>query len=411
MSQHATFDQICDRLHALIEGGHLPDKAAQQAGRLLQRLETPVRFSLLGPSSLERARIINALLGRDVVPLWPARPSVQLGFGDAPATSATLSNGRRVSVESLDAGLAPDTVFLSLTRNEPLLRTTRLLDVVTDGTPAELRMALRWAAKRTDVFLWCTNRFEPAELEVWRSVEERFMDHAFLVLWGEDRELRARQLKAELAGEFLDVIAVDLDAVAPSADPGLRSLSEGLRRHVDLGRQADNDSALLFLKKFADLAGQPDLAREETAPRPSAAAPLTAPVSMPVSFRDQPPAAEPDAPAADPVERRALEQVCRQGLSLICDRARQLGALLREDGAGSSEGIAAHCRQTIEHLTGILDSAADLPHEDRAALSDMLMSAEELLVLMEIEGDGQPGVDSLCLLIQLRRAFEERLAA
>ncbi|MFD0981247.1 hypothetical protein [Tropicimonas aquimaris] len=409
MSQHATFDQICDRLHALIEGGHLPDKAAQQAGRLLQRLETPVRFSLLGPSSVERARIINALLDRDVVPLWPGRPSMQLGFGEQPATSATLSNGRRVALDDLDGGLAPETVFLSLTRNEPLLRTTRLLDVVTDGTPAELRMALRWAAKRTDVFLWCTSRFDPAEQDVWRSVDERFMDHAFLVLWGEDREIRARQLKAELAGEFLDVIPVNLDAAKPSEDPGLRSLSQGLRRHVDLGRQADNDSALLFLKKFADLAGQPDLARGTAVERPSAAAPLAPPVSMPVSFRD-PPApsvAEPE----DAAGREAVQRACRQGLSLICDRARQLGALLNDDVSGDSEGIAAHCRQTIEHLTGILDSAADLPHQDRAAFSDMLMSAEELLVLMEIEGDGQPGVDSLCLLIQLRRAFEERLAA
>jgi hypothetical protein len=401
MAHHGKFDLVCERLRALISAGTLPASAARHAEGLLKRLETPVRIAFIGPPDGRRAEIVNAVLGRALIPDVPARPTLELRYGEREVNRATFADGQTRDVADISDGIAPDVLFLSLLRKEPPLKRTHVLDITTDGSPRELRMALKWASSRADIFVWCSRFFTDAERAVWQRVDERFTDHAFLAISGDERAARSTRLKEDLAGTFLDVIPVDPDNASGGSEGGLSTLSAALGRHAELGGQADSDSALLFLKKFGTTF--------EVPPQQSEA--QSAPGVQPQS----PPATEPegtgDGTDQDMENAARVLALCRDGAALVRERARGLLEIVRSDADVPQADILMHCRGTIERLTEMLDSYDGDCCEPLPTLSNLLLEAEELLILLEIEGTGSPETDGACLMLQIRRAFEARAAA
>ncbi|SFC58336.1 hypothetical protein [Tropicimonas isoalkanivorans] len=401
MAHHGKFDLVCERLRALISARTLPANAARHAEGLLKRLETPVRIAFIGPPDVRRAQIVNAVLGGALIPDVPARPTLELRYGEREVNRATFADGQTRDVADISDGIAPDVLFLSLLRKEPPLKRTHIFDITTDGSPRELRMALKWASSRADIFVWCSRYFTDAERAVWQRVDERFTDHAFLAICGDERGARSSRLKEELAGTFLDVIPVDPDDCNGGTESGVSTLSAALSRHAELGGQADSDSALLFLKKFGTSFEVPHVHPETP--------------SSPSIEPQTPQPAEPErtahGTAQDPEEASRVLALCRNGAALVRERARGLLEIVRSDADVTQADILTHCRGTIERLTEMLDSYDGDCCEPLSTLSNLLMEAEELLILLEIEGTGSPETDGACLMLQIRRAFEARAAA
>jgi hypothetical protein len=117
--------------------------------------------------------------------------------------------------------------------------------------------------------IWCSQAFTPAERWLWSAMPDRLKDHGFLVLTKADELIREgtladadRRLDDIVAEEFHSLVPVatlqglaalcrdtgtDRDALAAS---GAEALISALLAHVEQGRRADLDAALLFLSRF-----------------------------------------------------------------------------------------------------------------------------------------------------------------
>ncbi|WP_068114865.1 hypothetical protein [Tropicimonas marinistellae] len=401
MAHHGNFDLVCERLRALQSSGSLPANVGRHAEGLLRRLETPVRIAFVGASDGRSGEMINDILGAPVVPVAPGKPPLELRFSETDSTRATRPDGKVEDLSDVPDQFGNDILFLSLARSVPLLKRTCFLDVGVGGSEADMRMALKWVSSRADIFVWCSRDFGDAEQRIWRGVDERLTDHAFLALWGDSRQGRASQIRNGLDRAFLDVIPVDLDADQGAKDLGLARLSDGLGRHAELGRQADSDSALLFLKKYETTFEVPD---EVVSLAPS-------PETDHASVRVPDTVDEPSEDTSSPVRNAEIAALCQEAAALVRERAR---LLLGDNTSGegvTGPDVMSHCRETIELLTELLDSQTSVAEGDLAELSDVLMEADELLVLMEIEGEGCPEMDGICLMLQIRRELDTRAAA
>jgi len=430
------FDATVERLRALIGTGGLAPRTAEQASNLVARLETPVRIALLGPEGRGRAEAVAALLGAPVLPDLPDRPAAEIRWGETPRTEVRRVDGtRRPERDVARAFDDPDATLVTLERPLPALRRMSLLDLGADARPDDLRGALAWAETRADVLVWWSADFSAAEREAWEAAPAHLRDHGFLVLWrAVAGPVGAPRAAAQGGGAFVRVLTAG-PAEAGGGD-GVRALAAELWRHVEFGRQADADTALMFLRKHEGAArrGPPDpfaAPLAGAAPRAGAPIPAMAPGSgLPraPARRDAPPAPSPAraaAPSPAPSlahapegasgtpgsgsRSPALRAFCREAAAHVRLRARQL---LSARGAAprpaSVPPIARHCSQTIAALVERLDDAAGIDDADLDALSALLTDAEEGLARLAEEV--APEEDAVLILLQLRREFEARAA-
>jgi hypothetical protein len=441
MIHDTQFDSTAERLRALLGAGALPEQATARARDLLARLEAPVRVALIGPEAGGRAEAIATILGEPAVaglPEVPDRATLEIAWGPVPRTEAQLACGRRIEVDDpADALQAQDTVLVTLERPLSALRRMRLVDLVVEPAVEDLQAALGWAARRADVVVWWSREFGAAENAAWRAAPPHLHDHGFLVV----REAGDATPQGRPGGDFLKTIV----AGPGDAEAGLRRLAAELTRHVDFGRQADNDSALLFLRKH------------EARSRPAAPAPIVAPAPAPAARvapgsagpawplpaarapggarqaqappegagadarqtpgrAGEPPAgkatAPPPAPETPPAEAEAerggaaARAFCREAAAHIRARARHLRGTDPAAGGRAAPRVTRHCAETIRRLVERIDDAAEADAVELEGLATLLTAAEERLVLLEAEGAGAAEGDALRLMQQLRRSFE-----
>ena len=452
MIHDSQFDTVPEQLRAALAAGALAAPAAARANDLLSRLETPVRVALIGPEDAGRIEALAAILGTRVPPVHdlPAdRPTLELVWGQTAATAVRFADGTEEARGSLADALAdPEAVMVSHALPEPMLKRIQVIDIATDPEPEVLLAALGWAARRADVFVWWSSRFERAEREAWRAAPPRLRDHGFLVLWNADAVASGPRHPGPAAEDFLQVIQAGRDtADAPQAGAGLHALAVQLARHVELARQADTDAALLFLQKHvrpdspspssrprsAPVEGAESVAHKaaQTAAQTAAqirsavgrsmAAPLPRAPSRPRrNDTPEPPAgtaaseaqtlaAVAQEPPTHSSEAAAgLARYCRQAAALIRARARAMRRLDLSGRGRAAPPILTSCTATVQDLTERLDA---LPDPVRLAADDiatLLATAEETLILLEVEGAGAADTDAICLLHQLGREFTWR---
>ena len=441
MIHDAQFDATAERLRALIGAGALPEQATARARDLLARLEAPVRVALIGPEAGGRAEAIAAILGEPAVaglPELPDRATLEVAWGPVPRTEAQLACGSRIEVaDPADALQAQETVLVTLERPFSALRRMRLFDLVVEPAVEDLQAALGWAARRADVVVWWSRDFGAAESAAWRAAPPHLHDHGFLVL----RETSDATPQGRPNGDFLKTIA----AGPGDAEAGLKRLAAELTRHVDFGRQADNDSALLFLRKH-EARSPPAAPAPILAPAPGTAArlaPGSAGPAWPLPSTRGPgsaPQAETPPSGAGAQDRRALDRAaepsagevvapppaqetppvevepehggaaarafCREAAAHIRARARHLRGTDPTSGGRAAPRVTRHCAETIRRLVERIDDAAEADAPELEGLATLLTAAEERLVLLEAEGAGAAEGDALRLMQQLRRAFE-----
>ena len=442
MNQQVAIDGIEERLRAFAASPDLSPGLRDQAQRYLTRLVSPVRVTLLGRPSPLKTALLPAAIGEEILPPLLHPPTLELRFGEVPTWQITGPDG---TVTEFRGELRPDVlndaILAVVERPAPLLRRLSFLEVQADDAIADQRAAIAWAAPRTDIALWCSARYDDTDQALWAAVPDQIKDHAYLILTdcapGEVDPIRDIALD-----EFHDTYAVDVKQEGGAS--GVDRLVGKLLDHARLGRQADADGALLFIR--AQEQAQSDSARRPTRPRsrpltrplaPSGAdehpanpaAPAVVPVTaggpnlaVPAYKAPAIPAPEPvaetdAATATRPITRPRVQQddgereLYSVGLRYIRRRSAALLSTMRASDEVKDHLIAAHCGETLVHLSEMLTGHETASEPEVAELTDTVMEAESLVILMENERGEEPALDALAILLQVRQGFESRLAA
>jgi energy-coupling factor transporter ATP-binding protein EcfA2 len=389
-----TVESVRPHLEAALRAPSLPARAALAGQQLLLRLTSPIRVAILGHPGSGKSQLLNLIAGERIIPEGVKLPSIELRFG---------SERRVTTVDADDSETPRDFSDLArIARSEarlvrieaplPVLSTLTLIEVAAEGTAEKERAGVQWAAARSDVVIWCSQAFTPAEQWLWSAMPDRLKDHGFLALTKADDLIRAGTLDRRIA-ELDDIVAEEFHSLVPVATlQGLAALCSGtgtdrealaasgaealvsaLLAHVDQGRRADLDAALLFLSRFG---GGLQVGEPGGEVRPSA------PIDTP---RDLSP--QWSAGVDDDTIPRALD--------ILRGRAGTLRERMGSDG--HTEDILEGCAQTAQAIADTLDPATQPQLHDRA------LEVAEILVLLGLERSQTAAADAVTLLLQLRR--------
>ncbi|MEM9342577.1 MAG: hypothetical protein AAGA87_05990 [Pseudomonadota bacterium] len=390
MTLAVAIDAVEERLRAFVATADPKSTAREQAERFLSRLSSPVRISLFGRPAVAKAEILNSAVGGQLLPRGAPIPTVELRYGEFPMAQLTRSDGSVTEhISQLTADDLEEVVLVVIERPAPLLRRLSFTDVQADDTELEQRSAIDWAAARTDIALWCSAEYDEMDQRIWSRVPERIQDHAYLVLTGATPE-KASLIKAAHMGEFHDVYAISADE--PAETNGISALLKRLMSHADMGREADADSALLFLR------AQGDIQNAAPAPPKPAAAPQPAAIPEP----------EPEPELVDGLPP-ATREAFTTGLTFLRQRGKEL--VDHVSSGGDADHVANVCSETLIHLSDLISAHDDGASTAVAQLADTVMEAENLVILMENESGEEAAADAVGILLQIRHDFETSLAA
>lgn len=255
----------------VLETGQVPRSVAQEGKELLARMDTPLRLCVMGMPGSGKSTLMNLLLNSDVFPKNLPLPTVSLTYADQPGARCTLSDGNVREIEATDlaaiAKLKP--VFVELMMPLAALRKLSMMEVVAGDDPAQQQRAIRWAAKRTDIALWCTQNCSELEERLWSLLPRNVQDHSFLVLTKADalgaqgRLARLAQDANEIGQSYFKKVLPVATRVALSARKSngtvdkavLRSsggiaLITAIMREVEAAATAASDAATAFLDQI-----------------------------------------------------------------------------------------------------------------------------------------------------------------
>ncbi|MBU2959882.1 hypothetical protein KO516_03380 [Citreicella sp. C3M06] len=371
---------ITDRLRALQETPGLPPRLAANCAALASRLAEPVRIGLFGLPGAGKLALLDALCGSALAPLAPL-PTLELGFGAAASVEAMLPDGtllRQAGLPTPDM-LARGPAFLRLAAPVPGLRGRRYLLVACEADPREFAAALAWAAPRVDIALWCARGWSGVDAQSWGAAPDSLCNHAALVLSPQGEE----------AGDWHG--AEGFEAVLPP-DPAR------IARHLDdtAAEAASHDMAAAewMLQRHGSASASAPAAMPRPEPTPDIAEPLRDSVAAP--------------PEVPPEARAELGRLFQYLRGAAADLAEALPCASLDDAA---------CAQLLERLGTVFDSLTARTQDlDRAQdswpeLSDMVFEAQDMALLLRMEGGPGQASDAARLLLQLRQDIEVRLAA
>lgn len=419
-------DTVIDRLLGALSSDALPKTAHDYAKHLLNRLSQPVRVSVMGLPKSGKSELINMFVGYRLVPKDAKLPTTEFAWGEVESMTVTAADGTTKQFDQVNLKSVTDTnsAFLRVELPVPILKRVHLLEVVTEGSAAELQSATDWAIRRTDIALWCSQEFDKLEQSVWDRIPDSLKDHAFLVLTKADilsaeKVLSARvaELESIVAEEFHSLFAVAtlqaIRAQEPAAvnqamfqSSGGVALSKEVLRHAERGRRADFDSAHMFLARF----------QIKDVPVGEAKVVQIAEVAQSIE-------SSPSSAQREPVEVQSPKIVDLQtqpkveNISIFVDSIRflkrrgdGLAQSVSEMSEGDTDGIFSQCVNAVEHLIDTY-SQDDSGCVATDAFIDDLSEAADMMILMQAETGDAAAADAATLLLQLRRDMEMQLAA
>lgn len=413
-------ENVQPRLEALLEAPHLPARAVAAGRQLLQRLISPIRVVVLGQPGTGKSALVNLIAGDRLLPDNARLPTVEICLGPEPRVSLVDRDGGEMPITpGALARVGRDAA--ALVRIEaplPILSTLTLIEVAAHGTAEDERASILWAAERADVVIWCSQEFTAAEQWLWSAMPENLKDHAFLVLTKADLLIRSGEFATRLA-ELQEIAAEEFHSLVPVAtlqgldalhapggtdraaltSSGADGLVTALLRHVEQGRRADLDAALLFIARFGVEAVP------EAAEPPPAARPVLAAVPSPA---DVPPPAD-AAPAPDRPRTAPRPQIPRpvsvpappEDVVQAAELLQRCGASLasRATGGAAAEEILEGCAQAAQAVADLLETAPDR----LGSLRDEAMDVADKLILLGLERSEGAAADAVTLLLQFRR--------
>lgn len=360
------------QLDNLVASAQLPPRDANQCSRLADILRRPARICLLGLATGDIVRVAQGFIGTKALLGTELPPAVELHYGSDLRSRATLEDGSKLEHAGWPSEdiLRRDPVFLQIFLPEDRLQSMSLLVLVLDNDPRMHRPALSWAARRSEITVWCTPSFHHSDALVLDMAPERLTQHAYLI----ETRPNAAAPKHTIS-QFTGVFAL--------ADPDsmdVTPLYDRLMMDIEDARVADLDMAQLFLHRLGHLAPcvTEAVAEDTAAPQSEATHDLRPMLSEPLLFLM--------ARAADLANQLAPVPAAEEWVALAL----------------------THCTETIE---GLRDRAENWP-DDVPLAQSLKATIEEICdmtMLLEIEGQAEQAQDAAALLFQLRVMFEQAL--
>lgn len=418
MSNQSLGNRVQAALKSAVESGLLPDDVHGKAEKLLARLQKPVRLAIMGMPKSGKSALLNLLVGSDVLPEGLSLPTMQLSHGETPSATCTLPDGSKQVVAGADphaiAALTP--VFVDMQLPLPALAKITVLEVVAPDDPAAVHKASQWAAKRSDVALWCTQGFGDAERGIWGAMPDTLKDHAFLMITKADElqdegilDNTVASVQSIAKDEFNQVLPIaTLSAIASRQADGTvnkdkmrgsggLALISAVLKQVEMGRQSAVDSADVLLHQHADALAA--LNASEEAPEPIAVSdeePQAAPVPEPSAPEPTP---EPEQVAAPEEPFKPGESPAMRRLRAIAEKksaAKQTGPDSQSEPAPAAPMAAPTpapaqitlsdtTRQAYEHVVAYLEEQGDVLTQTLAASGKDAPSAIMALTVEQIQ--------------------------
>jgi hypothetical protein len=411
-------DPIASRLQDALARGVLPPETRQRGQQLVAQLTKPPRIAVIGFPGSGKTGLVNMLLADRLMPDLPGIPVSELCHGETPRLRLELADGSSHEVAGYadQMALPPDTIRSVQHLPDSRLHDWSFLEINLSGDSADQRELLGWAAKRTDIAIWCSQRFDHRERALWSNVPDHLKDHSFLVLTKADQLFLKGELATQIAAlqpvvaeEFLSLYPVaTMQAIASRrseaggdkalwGSSGGKALFQGIRQQVEQARLADLDHASLLLDR-CKIATPAPLRSAGTAATDSgrkldiAREPLRAPPVQPALAK------------ANTDERDAVDKA----LGLLHDAASELLNGSDYPNAAATDRILDRCGDIAESLVAFLSESGnrsdglDQCREDAA-------EGEEMLMLLRLERGENAAADALTVLLQLKKEMSERV--
>lgn len=399
MSAEAAYDN----LSAALAADRFPNSVVAQAKNLCAQLIAPARVTLLGAPGVGKTGVLNLLAGTRVVPDQLALGTIRLERGDTETTEITLANGEVKRMDGLPNSarlFEQQPVLTRITAPLPSLGKISLLEVALGKDPTGRARAMQWAAKQTDIAIWCTTGFSKAEEALWLTTPDRMRDHGIFLhtkldLLGSQRAATLNTLHEVAGAEFAYALGVSVDEASAAASNGaidkdMMRASGGMKlistllREIEAGRQNLVDQADVLLRMH-----------------PAIAPP--APTQAPLKAARK--------PAAAPVAVEAAPETVVVAFDAAVKRLSDVGTTLKADQDPDTDTVLDTGLETLSWLSEHLEDA-DLP--ELAVVSHvraMTQDAEDLVQLMRMEGTQTGRTDAVLALLQIKRGLQMALAA
>jgi hypothetical protein len=279
MTVRAAADHVHQALSQALMAGKIPANAVETAEALLARLKQPVRVSLMGLPGSGKSTVANLLLNDTVVPDSISLPTTQYVLGKTASATLTLSDGRTETIAGADpytiAAAAP--MFVEVALPLPALGRINILEVVAPATIKDQQRAMHWAAKRTDLAVWCSDNFERSEQALWDTMPDAMKDNGFLLMTHADQALARGDLEQKLANirqnhayQFNKIMPIATPVAIAARQPdgtvdkpmmqksGGLTLISSILRQVDTSLQATVDQAETIVATYRNAQAKPE---------------------------------------------------------------------------------------------------------------------------------------------------------
>lgn len=399
---------VLARLEALLSSGVLTQAEVVSCNGLAEALRRPARVAIFGQDAGDVTGVLASMLGEAVIDVAPGGPAIELHAGDGPRHTATFEDGSSLSQKGYPSAdlLQYGPLFLQIETPLAMLETMSFLAVELGADAETYTPALGWAAKRSEIAIFCARAFGDTEAAIWRAAPDRLKNHCYLVITGAQDTASARA-----RGAFDAVIHAP--GASRTAAP-LAALKHRLSADIIAARREDVDAAELFLHRFRRALDDLEAAAATQAEADAAAEAAPAASASRSDGRPEP-KREPE-PEADPGRMDALRVAARKLVSgpilHLKRRSRALAEILewREQDENWSEEVLEHCAETAEALR---DLVASWPDDDPMAtrLRDAVDQACDTVVLLQMEAGPDQAADAARVLYQLRTDFEQEMAA
>lgn len=417
MDEPDSSESARDLRSAITEGGlSAPLKARAQA--ILDQIERPVRLALFGLPGSGKSQIVNFLAGADVLPKDLPLPTLQLSYGDEAVADCTLPDGtvETVPMAEMERVSTLKPVFIDAKMPLPALKKISLLEVRAGASPSEQKRAMVWAAKRSDVALWCTKGpFGRDEQALWAQMPANLQDHAFLIMTHADKPSveeaypgRIEQTAHTMRDHFRKVLpmgtqaaisarnkdgTVNKDILRSSGGMGLIST---ILRMVESGQQGARDQADVFLRQI-EFTPKADTTPRGTTP-------------------EEPPHVE--APAATLVEAEtqnatlgpASREACQQAVAQLTAEGTMIAEALDSAALKDAE-VVEICVDTAVWLADFLAESGEASDKAMSKLRDTAVDAADLVQLIQLETSETVASDSVSIMVQVKQEMQQMLAA
>ena len=387
---------ILARLQAMLDQPGLSPRAAARCQRLIDQLQAPVRIAVFGLPDTGKAAVINALA--EAVVLRPGAQSAPVLLSHADTTEIMLTHvdGRKepASME-MPLSLPDDVLFAEVALPLDSLHRMSLMNVAAEPSPRNMAAALNWASSRCDIAVWCTRNWSEPEQNIWQNGPDSLKHHALLV--ATDGADAFESTTARDCGIEQNLCAVSLEngnlALSKSSSDMVR---RRLSQMIDEAQAEDLDAAVLFIEQYGPQA--PAVPEERTLSSSSGDLRL---VSSNPESNVEPNGPSPEARAALTRVFLHLRQTAGELLATLNQKA------LTEDEA---ETLLSRLHEAFDTVVDL----ADAEHAFAETWPDLhltLCDANELVLLLKIEGTTAQAVEAALLLSQVRQDVEFALAA